>query len=72
MSGTSLATKGMICRGGNLQIDGGAGGYHEREIQIEKPKINIINVKTTVARNGVNLAEFENIKFEIKKIITTY
>jgi len=72
MSGVSLSTKGMICTGSSTVISGGGGGYYEREIQLEKPKINVIKVKTAVSPVGLNLSEMENIKFEITKVVTTY
>jgi len=69
MSSLSLVTRGMLCTGTTTIVSGGGGGYHERDIQLEKPKINVIKVKTSDSKSGLN--ESDDISIKITKVITS-
>jgi hypothetical protein len=70
MSGVSLATKGMICRGG---IQGaGTMGRPPSESIVEAPMIHITKVKTKVIKTGIDLEELEKISFKVEKVLSSY
>ena len=70
MSGVSLATKGMICRGG--LTGGGTYGRPTQEAVVEAPIIHVVKVKTKVLKIGIDLAEMANISIKVDKVLSSY